>query len=290
MTNTAPNTLINFDSESDLENFSVSEGSTVTWIADNPYKMKVGGGGSNDIELTDGVVKVDYSGSTSHSFSFKLPNSLANYKDYNYVSFYMVFNSGTSQIGTVAPQNCGDYVGEYMNNGDTTAWVENQTSYCLAWTFKIGNFLDNDTVTVNLKSAGTGAGTYYISDIYVSKDITNANLDVTINDDIRGNVEYYQSVKAGDMVSTQTAINYSISTGKGSGNSSSTARITLDLPSHKDTTNVKLKSGSTVLYEGTFSTENSPVTIDFTAKNNIATVDVYYDGAIAHKNMSISYR
>ena len=202
MTNTAPHTLINFDNESDLANFSVSEGSTITWLEEDPFKIKVGSGGSGDIKLNGGAVKVSFSGSTSHSFSFNLPNSLANYKDYTYVTFYMVFPSLDSKITCIAPKNCGDYATGYMNNYDKTAWINNQTQYCFAWTFKIGNFLNDDTATVKLLSSNTSAGEYYISDIYVSKELTsNANLDVTINGDIRGNVEYYQSVKAGDVFS-----------------------------------------------------------------------------------------
>ena len=202
MTNTAPHTLINFDSESDLENFSVSEGSTVTWLEEDPFKAKVASGGSNDVELTGGAAKINYSGSTSHSFTFNLPNSVANYKDYNYVTFYMIFptTSATGKMADVIPQGCGKYVATYMGSG-YKAWISNQTLYCWAWTFEIGNFFDNGTATVNLASVGTGAGEYYISDIYVSKDITNANLDVTVNGDIRGNAEYYQSVKAGDTFS-----------------------------------------------------------------------------------------
>ena len=200
MTNTAPHTLIDFDSESDLANFSVSEGSTVTWIEDNPFYTKVDGG-DKDIPLTDGVIKVDYSGSTSHSFSFKIPNATANYKDYNYVTLYMNIPGSDNQITKIAPQGCGSDVSGYFGNGDNTSWTETSTKYCFAWTFEINKFLDGDTATVNLTSSAAGAGSYYISAIYVSKAIRNANLDVTIDGVIRGNTQYSGAekvVKAGD--------------------------------------------------------------------------------------------
>lgn len=98
-----------------------------------------------------------------------------------------------------------------------------------------------------------------------------------------------QSVNAGDMVSSQTAINYTISLGQGNNAGTGTATLSLDLPSDKDTINVKLKSSNSVLFEGTFSTEHNPITVRFSGKKGVSTVDVYYDDVLKYNNMSVNF-
>ena len=52
-----------------------------------------------------------------------------------------------------------------------------------------------------MTAKGKGAGTYYISNIYVAKNMPNSALDITINGEERENA----SVKAGDTISLGTS-------------------------------------------------------------------------------------
>ena len=197
--------IINFDDESDLENFYVDSKSTATWVSSHGYTKVASDGGDDDIPV-NGVVKVEYQGTTSPWFSFKPAQLMENYQEYDYIVFHMMFIPGDNQINVMKPgagSNC-----EWTGNGDgKTCWTYTYERYFCVYAFDISAFLDTwtdgdiDTATakVQLTAKAAGAGTYYIANIYAAKGISGANLDVTINGEARKDA----SVKAGDVISLE---------------------------------------------------------------------------------------
>ena len=202
----AANAVIGFDTASDLKNFYVDEDSSVSWLESYGY-TRVDGGTGEDIPV-NGVVKVDYIGTKTPWFSFKPAQLMANYQNYDYIIFHVLCVRGANQINSIQPaagSNC-----EYTGNGDgksswTYTYLPTDTQYFIAYAFDIKAFLDAwtdgdlDTATakVQLLAAGSGAGTYYISNIYAAKKIENATLGITID----GVTSDKSTAKAGDTVS-----------------------------------------------------------------------------------------
>ena len=195
----APNAVLGFDNASDLQNFYVDSDSKVTWLESFGYTSV--DGGSEHIPV-NGVAKVDYVGTKAPWFSFKPAQLMENYQDYDYIVFHVLCVGGANQINSIQPAAGSDC--EHTGNGDhKSSWTYTDTQFFNAYVFDIKAFLegwtdDLDTATakVQLVAAGSGEGTYYISNIYVAKKIENANLDVTINGESRDNV----TLKAGDTV------------------------------------------------------------------------------------------
>ena len=197
------NTVMDFNYASDLDNFYVDGDSTVTWLDSFGFTRVEDEGGDDDIAV-NGVVKVDYAGTEAPWFSFKPAYLMENYQDYDYIVFHMMCVGSDNQIISIKPGAGSDC--EHTGNGDgKSSWTYTSTTHFNVYAFKISSFLDAwtdgniDTATakVQLIAKGKGAGTYYISNIYVAKNMPNAALDVTINGEARETV----SVKAGDMIS-----------------------------------------------------------------------------------------
>lgn len=194
----------------DLENFYTDADSTVTWLDNFGYSRveeETTGGDDNDIKM-QGVVKVDYIGTDSPWFSFKPAQLMENYQDYDYIIFHIMCVGGANQINQIKPGAGSDC--EYTGNGDhKTSWTYTGNTYFSVYAFKISAFLnawtDGDintaTAKVQLLAAGKGAGTYYIAGIYAAKEISNANLGVTIN----GESSETAKVNAGDIISLAIA-------------------------------------------------------------------------------------
>ena len=204
----AQHTIFDADYAVDLENFYTDADSKVTWLDSFGY-TRVGseatGGDADDIKV-NGVIKVDYIGTNAPWFSFKPAQLMENYQDYDYIIFHIMCVGGSNQINSIKPGAGSDC--EWTGNGDgKTSWTYTSSTYFSAYAFKISAFLDAwtdgdvDTATakVQLVAAGKGAGTYYIAGIYAAKEISNANLGVTIN----GESSETASVKAGDVISLE---------------------------------------------------------------------------------------
>ncbi len=196
--------IVDFDYVSDVDNFYVDGKSNITWL-ESYGKTKVGDG-TNDI-LVNGVVKVDYAGTTAPWFSFKPAHLMANYQGYDYIIFHIMCVGGANQINSLQPAAGSDC--EHTGNGDhKSSWTYTDSVYFNAYAFKISAFLnawtDSDVDTavakVQLTAAGSGAGTYYIAGIYAAKSIENAVLDIKLN----GTLRVEATVAAGDTVSIET--------------------------------------------------------------------------------------
>ncbi len=177
--------LISFDYAVDLENFYTDGNSKVTWLQSYGYTQVTQG--AENVSL-NGVVKVEYTGATSLWFSFNPANLMANYADYDYIIFQMAFENSANKVISVQPAAGGTC--EYMGNGDSkSAWTYTEAPKFHAYKFEIKPFidawtdvnLDTEVARIKITTAGTGAGAYYISNVYVAKDITNADLNVQIN-------------------------------------------------------------------------------------------------------------
>ena len=194
------------DYSSTLTNFYTDENSQASYV-ENVGKIKYGSGGSNDIPMTGGIIKVDYEGTTSPWFSFKPAHSMATYKDYDYFIMHVWYVGGANQINSMQPGNGANCV--YFGNGDgKTAWTDT-SGYYFIYAFEISSFLnawtDDGMAKVQLKAAGTGAGTYYISSIYAAKSIEKSTLNVTVNG---AELTNETRVKAGDTISMYNPDNY----------------------------------------------------------------------------------
>lgn len=201
-------TIMDFDYASDLDNFYVDGNSSITWLESFGFSQVAGELGDDDIQV-NGVVKVDYSGTTSPWFSFKPAHLMSNYQDYDYIVFHMMCVTGANQINSIQPANGSNC--ENMGNGDNkSAWTYTSSGlYYYTYAFEISAFvnawtdgdLDTATAKVKLIAKGTGAGTYYISHIYGAKRIENSALDITINGEDRESAV----VSAGDVISLAMA-------------------------------------------------------------------------------------
>jgi hypothetical protein len=202
---TAANAILGFDSAADLKNFYVDSDSSVSWLESYGY-TRVDGGTGEDIPV-NGVAKIDYVGTKKPWFSFKPAQLMENYQDYDYIVFHILCVTGSSQIDAIQPAAGSNCV--YTGNGDgKSSWTytcsPTSAQYFNVYAFDIKAFLDAwtddlDTATakVQLTAKDSGAGTYYISNIYAAKKIENANLDVTVDGTVSGEA----TVKAGDTVS-----------------------------------------------------------------------------------------
>lgn len=197
------NTVIDFDYASDLDNFYVDGDSTVTWLDSFGFTQVGNDAGEDDIAV-NGVVKVDYVGTDAPWFSFKPAFLMENYQEYDYIIFHIMCIASDNQIISITPAAGSDC--EHTGNGDgKSSWTYTSSLYFNAYAFKISAFLDawkdgnidTDIAKVQLMAKGKGAGTYYISNIYVAKSLPNAALDVTINGEARESI----SIKAGDTIS-----------------------------------------------------------------------------------------
>ena len=201
-------TIMDFDYASDLNDFYVDSNSSLTWLESFGYTQVAGDYGDDDIQV-NGVVKVEYSGTTSPWFSFKPAHLMANYQAYDYIVFQIMCVSGASQINGIQPANGSNC--ENMGNGDNkSAWTYTSSGvYYYTYAFEISAFvnawtdgdLDTATARVKLIASNAGAGTYYISHIYAAKRIEKSALDVTINGEDRANAV----VSAGDVISLAMA-------------------------------------------------------------------------------------
>lgn len=197
-------TIMDFDYASDLDNFYVDDDSSVTWLDSFGYTKVADDGGTDDIAV-NGVVKVDYAGTTSPWFSFKPAHLMTNYQDYDYIVFHIMCVSGANQINAIQPAS-GSYC-EHTGNGDNkSSWTYTSAGdYFNTYAFEISAFvnawtdgdLDTATARIRLTAGGTGAGTYYISHIYGAKRIENSTLDITVNGVERENAV----VSAGENIS-----------------------------------------------------------------------------------------
>lgn len=178
-----------FDSEYavDLENFYTDADSIATYVQDTGY-VKVGNGSGENLPVIGGKIKVDYVGTDTPWFSFKPAYSMESYKDYDYFIMHVWCVGGDNKIISMQPGAGSDCV--YFGNGDhKSAWTDTSAFY-FTYAFDIKPFLDawtNENLDTNvakiqLKTAGKGAGTYYISSIYAAKSIEKSTLNVSVNE------------------------------------------------------------------------------------------------------------
>lgn len=170
----------------DLENFYTDENSVASYVQNTGF-MKVGNGSGENIPVTGGMIRVDYSGTESPWFSFKPAHDMQAYADYDYFIMQIWCVDGANKIISVQPGAGSDCT--HFGNGDhKTAWTDT-SAYYFTYAFKIKPFsdawtdgaLDTNVAKVQLKIKGNGAGTYYIADIYAAKDISDCSLSVTVN-------------------------------------------------------------------------------------------------------------
>ncbi len=90
----------------------------------------------------------------------------------------------------------------------------------------------------------------------------------------------YQSVHAGSMASQGAAVEFAVSTGElepaGPGENYS---LILPLPEDKEKVSVQIMDGARTVFEGSYETSHSPVTVNFNAHLETGTVQIYIDNA-----------
>jgi len=97
-----------------------------------------------------------------------------------------------------------------------------------------------------------------------------------------------QSVDAGNMVSSDTAINFTVSTGPDDSGDKVKRKIALSLPSDKDTVNVKVISGDgTMLHNAQHNASGATVTIEVESRGR-QTLEIFYDGVLDH-SMTVNF-
>lgn len=97
-----------------------------------------------------------------------------------------------------------------------------------------------------------------------------------------------QSVDAGNMVSSETAINFTVSTGADESGDKVKRKIALSLPADKETVNVKIISGEgTMLYNAQHDAMGATVTVEVEGKGR-QTLEIFYDGVLDH-SMNVSF-
>ncbi len=88
----------------------------------------------------------------------------------------------------------------------------------------------------------------------------------------------YQSVPAGEMASAGAAVEFSVSTGELEiTEPGKTYSLLLPLPEDKEEVKVTVMEGSKTIFEGTYETALSPITINFTEEVESGVVHIYLD-------------
>ncbi len=99
-----------------------------------------------------------------------------------------------------------------------------------------------------------------------------------------------QAIESGTMISSGTAIDIVISGGAGeSAAQMGTHTLRLDIPQDKDTATVKIIKGSKTLFEGTFETALSPITIHLRDQIGSGVVNIYLDDVLYRENVSVTF-
>ncbi len=99
-----------------------------------------------------------------------------------------------------------------------------------------------------------------------------------------------QSVRAGEMISTDTAINIIISSGPSEEpKQNGVYTLRLELPLDKPSVSVRVTSEGKTLLEGTFETALSPVTLNLTDAVGTSTVDIYFDDVLYKSGIPVTF-
>ncbi len=98
-----------------------------------------------------------------------------------------------------------------------------------------------------------------------------------------------QSVSAGTMISEGTAIDIVISSGPGETPApTGTATLNLDLPTDRETVNVRIE-GAKIYLDENYETDPSNIRVTFTGPAGNDTVDVYFDDNLEWENVSVIF-
>ncbi len=99
-----------------------------------------------------------------------------------------------------------------------------------------------------------------------------------------------QSVSAGTMISTKTAIHIIISRGaEETGAKNGIHSLRLELPKEKESAHVRVTGDGKTLLEGTFETALSPVTLNLTGEIGSTTVDIYIDDMLYKSGVPVTF-
>ncbi|MDD6308113.1 MAG: Stk1 family PASTA domain-containing Ser/Thr kinase [Clostridia bacterium] len=135
----------------------------------------------------------------------------------------------------------------------------------------------------------TGKSEQEARDILRACDLKAGNVDTVSNGAEKGTV-VMQSIASGTMVSTGTAIDFSISNGKADAEKTEgkyTLRV--ELPQDKETVQVKITDGDNVLVDDAFETALSPITLNLRGEVGESTINIYVDGVPYKENVPVNF-
>ncbi len=153
VTNVLPNgnngEIVDFASSDDISKIAVTNGAA-SWV-------------DTDGTQAGGYMKVDYT--AQPSFSMNLSDYSKNYLDYKWLVLRANFKSGSSQVNDVNMNGSNEKLGWIYNN----KYVN--------YVFDISS-LATDVITFTTVVATSGAGTFYVDEIYLLRDVAKSDLSI----------------------------------------------------------------------------------------------------------------
>ena len=99
-----------------------------------------------------------------------------------------------------------------------------------------------------------------------------------------------QSASAGTMISSGTAIDIVVSSGSpDEPTKTGTHTLRLELPQEKESVSVKILCGTKTLFDGSFETALSPITVNLTDAVGENVVNIYVDDTIYKENVPVTF-